>query len=284
MSVPFARDGTAARLLVGDVMHERLRPVRHAFTYPVFQVCCDVERLDEIDGNWFGIDRWRPLGLALRDYGPRDGRALGPWMRDVLAHAGIPADGPIWLQTIPRIFGYAFNPVSFWYCYDRAGRLRALYADVRNTFGAHHGYLMSAMHHAPIDADTVLVCRKTFHVSPFCDVVGDYAFRVRQRDDHLSVAIDYRDDDGLLLRTAIGMRSAPLTAARAWRALARQPLNAINVVIRIHWQALRLWLARVPFHGRTPPGRSAAADSPLSRSPGASPRGRSAMSDHEARP
>jgi uncharacterized protein len=223
MSAPFARDGTAARLLVGNVMHERLRPVRHAFTYPVFQVCCDVERLGEIDGSWFGIDRWRPLGLALRDYGPRDGRALGPWMRDVLAHAGIPADGPIWLQTIPRIFGYAFNPVSFWYCYDRAGRLRALYADVRNTFGAHHGYLMSAMRHAPIGADTVLVCRKTFHVSPFCDVVGDYAFRVRQRGDHLNMAIDYRDDDGLLLRTAIGMRSAPLTAARAWRALARQP-------------------------------------------------------------
>ena len=160
-------------------------------------------------------------------------------MRDVLAHAGIPADGPIWLQTIPRIFGYAFNPVSFWYCYDRAGGLRALYADVRNTFGAHHGYLLSAMCHAPIEADTVLVCRKAFHVSPFCDIVGDYAFRVRQCGDHLSVAIDYRDDDGLLLRTAIGMRSAPLTAARAWRALARQPLNAINVVIRIHWQALR---------------------------------------------
>ncbi|OXH84314.1 cyclopropane fatty acid synthase, partial [Burkholderia multivorans] len=64
----------------------------------------------------------------------------------------------------------------------------------------------------------------------------------------------------------------------------RQPLNAINVVIRIHWQALRLWLARVPFHGKTPAGRSAATDSPLSPVPGASPRGRSAMSDHEARP
>ena len=96
------RDGTAARLLVGTVMHERLRPVRHAFAYPIFQVCCDVERLAEIDAGWFGIDRWAPLALASRDYGPRDGRALGPWMRDVLAHAGIPADGPIWLQTIPR--------------------------------------------------------------------------------------------------------------------------------------------------------------------------------------
>ncbi|WP_175691919.1 DUF1365 family protein, partial [Burkholderia anthina] len=109
-------------------------------------------------------------------------------------------------------------------------------------------------------------------------------FRVRQRDDHLSVAIDYRDDDGLLLRTAIGMRSAPLTAARAWRVLARQPLNAINVVLRIHWHALRLWLARVPFYGKAPPGRSSAPDPSLSRLPGASSSERAAMSDHEARP
>jgi len=284
MNAPFARDGSAARLLVGHVTHERLRPVHHAFTYPLFQVCCDVERLHEIDGRWFGIDRWRPLGLASRDYGPRDGQPLAPWMRARLAEAGIPADGPIWLQTIPRMFGHAFNPVSFWYCYDRAGRLRALYADVRNTFGAHHGYLLSAPCHAPIGGGTVLVCRKTFHVSPFCDVVGHYAFRVRQCGDRLLVAIDYRDDGGLLLRTALGMRAQPLTAARAWRALARQPLNALAVVIRIHWQALRLWLKRVPFHGRTPPARPPSGDAPASPPVQASPPCSPAMSDHEVRP
>jgi DUF1365 family protein len=177
-----------------------------------------------------------------------------------------------------------FNPVSFWYCYDRAGRLRALYADVRNTFGAHHGYLLSASRHAPIDDDTVLVRRKTFHVSPFCDVVGEYAFRVRQRGDHLLVAIDYHDDDGLLLRTALAMQAGPLTATRACRALARQPLNAIDVVVRIHWQALRLWLKRVPFYGRTPPTRPPCADTLLSPSAQASPPCRPAISDHEVRP
>ncbi|MCM2485525.1 DUF1365 domain-containing protein [Burkholderia glumae] len=281
MSAPFARDGSAARLLVGHVMHERLRPVRHAFRYALFQVCCDVERLDELHGAWFGIDRWRPLGLATRDYGPRDGQPLGPWLRARLAEAGIPADGPIWLQTIPRIFGYAFNPVSFWYCYDRQGRLRALYADVRNTFGAHHGYLLSAPHHAPIRDATELRCRKTFHVSPFCDVAGDYAFRMRQRGDHLAVAIDYRDERGLLLRTAIAMRAGPLSVPRALGALARQPLNAINVVVRIHWQALRLWLRRVPFHGKTPPALRLPAAPAASPAPQAGP---SPRSDHEVRP
>ncbi|WP_322080988.1 DUF1365 domain-containing protein [Burkholderia sp. BCC1972] len=284
MNAPFANDGGAAQLLVGHVMHERLRPMHHTFSYPLFQVCCDVERLGEIDSAWFGVDRWRPLALVSRDYGPRDGQPLAPWMRGRLAEAGIPADGPIWLQTIPRLFGHAFNPVSFWYCYDRACRLRALYADVRNTFGAHHGYLLSAPRHAPIGGGTVLVCRKTFHVSPFCDVVGHYMFRVQQSGDRLFVAIDYCDDDGLLLRTALGMRAQPLTAAGAWRALARQPLGALDVVVRIHWQALRLWLKRVPFHGRMPPSRARAADATLPPPAQAASPCRPAMSDHEVRP
>ena len=91
------------------------------------------------------------------------------------------ADGEIHLLTIPRMFGYAFNPVSFWFCHDRAGALRALSPMCSNTFGEHRGYLLSAKDHAPIADDTVLVCRKTLHVSPFCEVAGDYAFRVRRR-------------------------------------------------------------------------------------------------------
>jgi DUF1365 family protein len=282
MNTPDRADGHAGQLLTGYVMHERLRPAHHSFTYPLFQVCCDVGRLGSLSRWWFGVDCWRPLGIASRDYGPRDGSPLEPWMRARLLEAGVPADGAIWLQTIPRMLGYAFNPVSFWYCHDRGGQLRALYADVRNTFGAHHGYLLSAPGHASIRDDTVLICRKTFHVSPFCDVEGDYAFRVRRQRNHIVVAIDYRDRDGLLLRTAIGMRAEPLTGLRACRALIVQPLNAVNVIVRIHWQALHLWLKRVPFHGKTPPARAAP---PPSRRPADahSSTHRSSPSDHEAR-
>jgi DUF1365 family protein len=242
----------AAYLLTGRVMHERLRPVRHRFVYPIFSVRCDLARLATLNSWWFGVDRWRPLSLSTRDYGPRTGGDLEAWMRQRLADAGIPADGEIWLQTIPRIFGYAFNPVSFWFCHDRQGRLRGLLAEVRNTFGARHSYLLSAAGHAPIDADTVLVCRKTLHVSPFCKVEGDYAFRVREDARHASVAIDYSDRQGLLIRTSIGARMQPLTFTCALGALARQPLLTIMVVARIHWQALRLLLKKVPFHGKHP--------------------------------
>ncbi|QGZ65791.1 DUF1365 family protein [Paraburkholderia acidisoli] len=285
---PFARAALqppAAYWLTGLVYHERRRPVRHAFTYALFQVCCDLDRLDAADNRWFGVNRRRLLSLDTRDYGPRDGRALAPWMRAQLAEAGIPADGAIWLQAIPRIAGYAFNPVAFWYCYDRDGRLRALYADVRNTFGAYHGYLLSAPGHAPIDEHTELRCRKTFHVSPFCRVEGRYTFRVRQREAHLTVAIDYHDDTndsddsddadhgpgaGPLLRTSVALRADPLDAARALQAVALQPFNALAVVLRIHWQALRLWRLRVPFFGKTPPAPRRAQASPRSSAGSAS--------------
>jgi DUF1365 family protein len=251
----------AAWLLKGRVMHERLRPKPHRFVYPVFYVRCDLDRLASLDSGWFGVDRWRPLSLHRRDHGPRDGADLAAWMRAQLAAAGIDeADGTIWLQAFPRVFGYAFNPVSLWFCHDRDGGLRALLAEVRNTFGERHSYLLSAQHHAPITADTTLICRKVLHVSPFCRVEGGYTFRVRENADSASIAIDYHDADGLLIRTALAGHLQPLTRASACAALLGQPLLTFGVIARIHWQALRLALKKAPFYGKHPaPARSADA-------------------------
>jgi uncharacterized protein len=256
-----AAPAPAAWLLTGKVMHERLRPKHHRFTYPVFYVRCDLDRLTSLDSGWFGIDRWRPLSLHQRDHGPRDGSDLATWMRAQLSQAGIEeANGRIWLQAFPRVFGYAFNPVSFWFCHDRDGRLRALLAEVRNTFGERHGYLLSADGNAPITAETRLMCRKVLHVSPFCRVEGGYTFRIKESPNSASVSIDYHDAHGLLLRTALGGRLTPLTRATALAALLRQPLLTVGVVARIHWQALRLALRNAPFYGKNPaPGRSADA-------------------------
>ncbi|MFM0552955.1 DUF1365 domain-containing protein [Paraburkholderia sediminicola] len=249
----------AAWLLTGKVMHERQRPKHHRFTYPVFCVRCDLDRLASLDSAWFGIDRWRPLSVYRRDHGPRDGSDLATWMREQLSAAGIEeANGRIWLQAFPRVFGYAFNPVSFWFCHDRDGQLRALLAEVRNTFGERHSYLLSANDNAPITANTRLMCRKVLHVSPFCRVEGGYTFRVKEACNSASVSIDYHDADGLLIRTALGGRLTPLTRASALAALLRQPLLTVGVVARIHWQALRLALKKAPFYGEHPaPARTA---------------------------
>jgi uncharacterized protein len=244
----------AAWLMSGRVMHERLRPVRHRFVYPVFCVRCDLSRLAELHSAWFGVDRLRPLSLMTRDYGACDGTDLLAWIRARLAAAGLDLEGgSVWLQTFPRLFGYAFNPVSFWLCYDRHGDLRALLAEVRNTFGQRHSYLLKAPDDGPIDAHTPLQCAKTLHVSPFCTVEGHYAFRIRENGRGASICIDYHDAQGLAIRTAIALTRQPLSRGPALRALLRQPLLTVGVVARIHWQALRLWLKKVPFYGSRPP-------------------------------
>jgi hypothetical protein len=242
----------AAWLLTGRVVHERLRPRHHRFAYPVFYVRCNLARLTTLESGWFGINRWRALSLHARDHGPCDGSDLATWMRAQLEEAGVAADGEIWLQAFPRVFGYAFNPVSFWFCHDRGGALRALLVEVRNTFGARHGYLLTAPAGGAIDASTELSCRKALHVSPFCRVEGGYRFRLRETPQGSSIAIDYHDADGLLIRTAISGRLRPLTRSTALAALGRQPWLTLGVVARIHWQALRLFLKRVPFYGKHP--------------------------------
>ena len=243
----------AAILIRGQVMHHRLRPAVNRFVYPVFCVRVNLDRLGELTSGWFGVNCWRPLSMRTADYGPRDGTALAGWMRDVLTREGINADGEIWLQTFPRVLGFVFNPVSFWLCHDRQGGLRAVLAEVNNTFGEHHHYLLTAADHQCITDESVLGCRKLMHVSPFCPVEGRYAFRFRESAGQSFVGIDYHDATGLLIKTSIGGHKQPFTTATLRCALLAQPLLTLGVVARIHWQALRLWLKKVPFFRKPAP-------------------------------
>ncbi|WP_309136565.1 DUF1365 domain-containing protein [Cupriavidus plantarum] len=248
-----------AWLLASRVMHDRLRPVRNRFVYPVFCLRVNLDALPRLERWWFGVNRARIVSLRTADYGPRDGTDLAAWMRARLRSAGLPDDGEIWLQTFPRVFGYAFNPVSFWYCHDRDGALRALVAEVTNTFGGRHAYLVTAPDLGPIGEATVLATRKCLHVSPFNDVRGHYGFHLRETAGTSFVGIDYFDDDGLLLRTSMAGYKRPLTGGAMLAALLRQPWVTLSVTARIHWQALRLWVRGVPFHGSEPPASRAAA-------------------------
>lgn len=235
------------QLLHGHVMHERVRPQRNRFTYPVFYLRLDLDRLQDCNSFWFGVDRRRLLSLRTRDYGPRDGSSLADWMRALLREHGIAADGRIWLQTFPRIAGFAFNPVSFWHCHDAQGKLCAVLAEVNNTFGASHCYLLRVNL-----KDGRAESAKQLHVSPFCRVEGHYRFRFRLGETSHATSIDYHDADGLLIKTAVAGKPQPLCDAALLRALLRQPLLCVGVVARIHWQALRLWLKGVPFLGKQP--------------------------------
>lgn len=246
----------APALLVGQVMHHRLRPAVHRFSYPVFQLLLDPAHPRALDNAMLGVDRPGVLGFRLKDHGPRDGGPLAPWLMTVLKQHDLDQHvQQLQLQTFPRVLGYAFNPVSFWFCLDAEGRLRAVLAEVNNTFGEHHSYLLAHPDGRPISHRDRLNTRKVFHVSPFCQVEGQYEFQFRLlADGRRSVRIRYSDGEGLLLDTLITTRPQPYSARSLLGTLLRQPLQAQGIWLRIHWQALRLWLKSTPiFHKPNPP-------------------------------
>jgi DUF1365 family protein len=237
------------RLLIGQVMHRRLRPVGNAFTYPVFYVQLPVAGLAAARCAIFSVDRSNILSFQQKDHGPRDGSPLLPWIQSRLRERGLPADGEITLQCFPRMFGYVFNPVSFWFCRDRAGELITVLAEVSNTFGGHHSYLLHNPDGAPLRDGQLLHADKAFHVSPFCEIEGGYRFRFHLQGNCQIVRIDYDDAEGELLRTSISGKPLAWSARALLGAFLRMPLLTAGVMARIHWQALMLWQKGVPFYG-----------------------------------
>ena len=245
---------TPPQILFGRVFHCRRRPVRHAFAYPVFFLRIPLSAMASAGRGVFSVDRPNLLSLYARDHGPRDGSPLEPWVRARLAEAGIRgADGEILLQAFPRVLGFVFNPIAIYYCHDRAGALRAVLCEVSNTFGERHNYLLAHRDGRPIAPRDWLRAEKVFHVSPFCEVEGFYRFRFSGDDARQYAHIDYHDGEGKLLVTAIDGEAEPIGARALARAVLGYPFLTLGVVARIHWQALKLWLKRVPFFSKPEP-------------------------------
>ena len=250
-------DASLPQLCFGQVRHRRLRPRENAFAYGTYYLRLPLRTLGD---RGFGCplvsrNRFNLLSFVDADHG--DGkRPLVEWIDTLLAAEGVhDAGGEIWLQAMPRVLGYAFNPVSFWFCHRADGALRAVVCDVRNTFGERHFYLLDTG--AAIANGSELQARKVFHVSPFCRVEGGYRFRfmraARAGGEHTLACIDYHDAAGLLLQTSVSGLAMPLSGASAARAFFGFPFMTFGVVARIHWQAVRLWLRRVPFHSKPAP-------------------------------
>ncbi|MGE0355641.1 MAG: DUF1365 domain-containing protein [Burkholderiales bacterium] len=245
---------SGARIVFGRVFHGRRRPARHAFAYPVFCLRVPLSGFATAGRGILSVDRWNLLSLMSRDHGPRDGTPLEPWVRAQLAAAGVlGADGEIVLQAFPRVLGFVFNPVAFFHCHDRDGALRAVLCEVSNTFGERHNYLLAHPGARAIGPRDWLRAEKVFHVSPFCEVEGHYRFRFSGGEEEPFARIDYHDRHGRLLVTAIGGESRAIGAATLARAFLAYPFLTAGVVARIHWQALRLWLKRVPWFSKPEP-------------------------------
>lgn len=247
----------AAHLFLGKVMHHRLRPVAHRFVYPVCYCLLPLSQLEASAGTLFSINRFNLFSFRYDDHGARDGSHPLPWIRSLLNDAGLCADGEIWLQCFPRMLGYAFKPVSFWFCHAASGALVAVLAEVNNTFGGRHHYLLAHADGSALADGETLRAEKTFPVSPFLAVGGEYRFRFHARDAEGAPSwrlarIDHGDAAGDLLHTAISGRAVPLTTGPLLRAAIAYPWQSLSVVLRIHWQALRLWCKGAPFFNSPP--------------------------------
>jgi uncharacterized protein len=237
----------------GQVRHARLRPAHNAFAYPTYFLMLPLRSLAQTPSPALARNRFAPLSFYDRDHG--DGRANAlQWLDELLASEGIhDATGEVWLHCYPRVLGYTFKPVSFWYCHHADGSLRSIVVEVNNTFGERHCYLL----HAP-QYGHELRASKVFHVSPFCSVQGEYRFRfmraTRANGDRTVVRIDHHDTQGPLLQTSVSGALQALCPASVRRAVLGHPLMTLMLIARIHWQALRLAFKRVPFFRKpTPP-------------------------------
>lgn len=249
----------SAWVVTGAVAHRRHRPRPNAFRYRVWHLLLDVDRLDAAaDGvAGFAVARRWPTGIRRQDHVGDADLPLREKLRRWVAGQGAELpDGPLLLYASPRVLGHVFNPVSWWFAHDREGTLRMVVAEVRNTFGDWRAYLLDDLEH---DGRVVRARHaKDFHVSPFLPIEGlSYRFAFRppplDGDGAVAVSMQVHDDEGAVLDATQSGRLRPLTTRSLWAAMARYPLVTLRTVALIHWQALRLWWKRTPFHRRPAP-------------------------------
>jgi len=249
---------TASMLYFGSVMHRRMRPRTHELRFRLFWTLFDLDEMAELPrrSRLFSYNRSNVLSFHDRDHGDASGEPLRSQVERMLADNGIAFDGgPIRLFCMPRIFGYAFNPISVYFCYRKDRGLGAIVYEVHNTFGERHSYVFDARQFDAGETPTphAHACGKRFHVSPFMDIGMRYEFRTVLPDERVAVAIRGSDADGTLIHASLAGIAAPFTSANLLRGLLLYPLMTFKVTAAIHWHAMRLWLKGIRIRPKPEP-------------------------------
>lgn len=225
------------QIFTGKVMHKRLFPKENAFTYSIYYLALPLSKIDQAPKSF-------ALSFQEEDHGHRDGSGLEYWIRSVLKKHNPALDSiteDIMLVCMPRIFGYVFNPVSFWMCLDKKKNIRAVLCEVNNTFGETHSYLCVQPGLKPISQDDWLEADKIFHVSPFLKREGEYKFRFASKGEKLGMWIDFYDAESKKqLITALTGSLSPMSKKTLRKAFWSHPLVTFKAITLIHWQALKL--------------------------------------------
>jgi len=225
----------------GFVTHERFKPKRHFFSYKTFSLLIDLNEVENLEKNikFFSYNKFNILSFYNIDHGKRDGSSLTKWVRETLKKSKININiRKIKLLCYPRFFGYVFNPLSIFYCYDKNLNVKAVLYEVKNTFNEQHTYVFRCS----TSSNLILhKCGKKFYVSPFIKMKTFYNFRLLKPGKKINILIKQNDDEGLLLiARQIGKR-VDLTSKNLFFEFIKHPLMSAKVILAIHFEALRLW-------------------------------------------
>tara|TARA_Y100000590_G_scaffold90331_1_gene101871 strand:+ start:183 stop:953 length:771 start_codon:yes stop_codon:yes gene_type:complete len=229
----------------GFVTHKRFKPKRHFFTYKTFSLLIDLNELENLGNKikFFSYNKFNILSFYNKDHGSRDGTSLVKWAKNVLTEAKINiGSGTIKLLCYPRFFGYVFNPLSIFYCYDDNLHLKAILYEVKNTFNEQHTYVFSASSSSNL---ILHKCDKKFYVSPFMEMKTFYNFRLLKPNKILNVFIKQSDYQGTLLIACQEGKRIEMNSKNLLFQFLIHPFMSFKVILAIHFEAFRLWIKGV---------------------------------------
>jgi len=229
----------------GFITHRRFKPKKHFFSYKTFSFLIDLNEIENLGKkiNFFSYNRFNILSFYDVDHGSRDGSSLIGWVKNTLAEAKINiGSGTIKLLCYPRFFGYVFNPLSIFYCYDENLKLKAILYEVKNTYNEQHTYVFSALSSSNL---ILHKCDKKFYVSPFMEMKTFYNFRLSNPGKILNIFIKQGDEEGTLLTACQVGKKIEMSSKNLLFQFLKHPLMSFKVILAIHFEALRLWIKGV---------------------------------------